>query len=352
MENYGIDSHKLTCHPERVMEWLSRGDTYPVSVEVSLSGKCNHRCIFCALDFTRNNSPHLHPGVLRLRLEEMHSLGVKGIIYAGEGEPLLHPLVGGILVYTKEIGLDESVATNGVFLGRVLDECLKNLIWIRVSLDASELETYSHIHGCKKENFSTVMAGLEAMCQLKEKNGYKCTVGTQLLLLRENFDEVVPLARMLKRIGVDYFSVKPYSQHPLSHNKLSPNFTEEELVGLWKRLREEKTSDFQIVFREEALKRVGKEKYYNKCLGLPFFCYIDSKGDVYTCSTYLNNSDFCYGNIYNNTFKEIWTGDKRKEVLAHVDKLDISVCRENCRLDPMNAYLWELKHPSTHINFV
>lgn len=352
MDNFGIDSHKLMFHPKRVMEWLSKWDTYPISIEISPSGKCNHRCIFCALDFTGYNNPYLHSGLLRQRLKEMYGLGVKGIIWAGEGEPLLHPNIVDILAYTKEIGLDESIATNGIFLGKALEECLQNLTWIRISLDAGSPETYSHIHGCKEEDFQTVIIGLEVMCKLRRENNYKCTIGTQLLLLRENFDEAVSLSKLLKHTGVDYFSVKPYSQHPLSHNKLNPAFTEEELVSLGKKLVEEEALGFRVIFRKEALKRVGKEKSYSKCLGLPFFCYIDSKGDVYTCSTYIGNPDFCYGNIYDNSFKTIWEGSRRKEVLAQVDNLDISVCRENCRLDSINSYLWELKNPGAHINFV
>jgi len=352
MENYRIDSHKLMFHPRRIAEWLEKGDTYPISVEVSPSGRCNHKCIFCALDFTGYNNPYLLPKILGERLEEMQRLGVKAIIFAGEGEPLLHPNIRNILVHTKEIGLDESVSTNGVFLGRILEECLKHLTWIRISLDALEQGTYSYIHGCKGEDLSSVMAGLEVMCKLRKGNRYDCTIGTQLLLLRENLNEVIPLARLLRSTGVDYLSIKPYSQHPLSHNRLNPNFSELELMELQKKLEEEETPGFQIVFRNEALKRVGKEKSYSKCLGLPFFCYIDSKGDVYTCSTYIGNLNFSYGNIYSNTFEEIWKSDKRKEVLSHVDKLDISACRENCRLDPINNYLWELTHPPTHVNFI
>ena len=167
-----------------------------------------------------------------------------------------------------------------------------------------------------------------------------------------NYQEVISLASVLRDIGVDYFSVKPYSQHPSSKSNVDSNFTYEELENLNEALRAVETQDFKVVFRSSALGKVGKEKEYKECLGLPFFTYIDSKGDVYTCSTFLRDDEFCYGNIYENTFEDIWRGHKRKKVLEIVHNMDISKCRENCRLDVINEYLWGLRYPSSHINFI
>ena len=51
MDNYRVDSHKLMFHPERVTKWLSGENIYPIEIEISPSGACNHRCIFCAYDY-------------------------------------------------------------------------------------------------------------------------------------------------------------------------------------------------------------------------------------------------------------------------------------------------------------
>ena len=50
-DTYGIDSHKLHYHPDRVARWMEGANTYPIYMEISPSGTCNHRCVFCALDF-------------------------------------------------------------------------------------------------------------------------------------------------------------------------------------------------------------------------------------------------------------------------------------------------------------
>ena len=49
--NFRLDSHKLIYHPERVAKWLAGDNIYPIEVEISPSGSCNHRCVFCALDY-------------------------------------------------------------------------------------------------------------------------------------------------------------------------------------------------------------------------------------------------------------------------------------------------------------
>lgn len=54
MDKYRIDSHKLIYHVSRVNDWLNGKLIYPIYMEISPIGSCNHRCIFCAYDFIGN----------------------------------------------------------------------------------------------------------------------------------------------------------------------------------------------------------------------------------------------------------------------------------------------------------
>ena len=74
---------------------------------------------------------------------------------------------------------------------------------------------------------------------------------------------------------------------------------------------------------------------------------------MWGCSAYLGDERFLYGNINESSFKEIWGGEKRKKSLEWVEnKLDAGQCRVNCRMDEINRYLWDLKNPPEHVNFI
>src|SRR5262249_44373230 len=145
-----IDSHKLHFHPHRVSEWLKKKDDwetaktiYPLYVEVSPVGACNHRCTFCAVDYIGYKSVMLDWRVLGERLSEMGGLGVKSVMLAGEGEPLLHKNINGIVESACIAGIDVAFTSNGLLLDK-LD--LFGVSWVKVSLNAGTRETYAKIH--------------------------------------------------------------------------------------------------------------------------------------------------------------------------------------------------------------
>ena len=74
-----------------------------------------------------------------------------------------------------------------------------------------------------------------------------------------------------------------------------------------------------------------------------FWAYISSVGDVYSCSVFLGDKRFLLGNIYKQSFQEIWEGEKRRENWKLMKNFDASGCRDGCRMDACNRYLYLLK---------
>lgn len=359
IDYYKIDSHKLIYHSDRVSAFLQGEDIYPIYIEISPNGLCNHRCTFCGLDFMKYKNKHLNFNVLKERLYEIRRLGIKSIMYSGEGEPLLHRQITNILISTKNAGIDAALTTNGVLLNDSIAEIIiANTKWVKISINAGTSETYSKVHQTKKDDFDLVIKNMLNAVKLKKQNNYKCTIGVQIIMLPENMNEIAILAGLTKAIGVDYFVVKPYSQHSMSKNDRYKNIYSIDdykyIEILSEKLETLNDNNFKITFRMNAFNRCNEEeKPYNKCLALPFWSYIDSEGNVWGCSCYLGDNRLLYGNIYEETFKNIWKGEKRKSSLEWVDKnLNISTCRINCRMDEINRYLWKLKHPPEHVNFI
>jgi MoaA/NifB/PqqE/SkfB family radical SAM enzyme len=355
MDEFRIDSHKLMYHVGRVNDWLEGSDIYPLYAEVSPVGYCNHRCTYCALDYMEYQARYLPTELLKTRLAEMGRLGVKSVMYAGEGEPLLHKNITDIINHTKKSGIDVAITSNGVFFNRkVVTESLASISWIKISINAGTKETYAKIHRTKEEDFSTVIGNIREAVRFRRAHGLNSTIGMQMILLPENAHEAVLLAEMAKETGADYLVIKSYSQHLKSLTDQYREFRYSDYYHLGEELKKISSGGFNVVFRMNAMKKLESgKKNYSRCLALPFWTYIDAGGGVWGCSAYLGDERFLFGDINKETFEAIWKGERRKKVMEFVAKeLDIKGCRENCRMDEVNRYLWELRNPGPHVNFI
>lgn len=356
MDRYRIDGQKLHYHLPRVADWAAGKTIYPIYMELSPMGACNHRCTFCGVDFMGYESRRLDADLLCARLEELGRLGLRSAMYAGEGEPLLHPEIARIIETTKKAGIDAAVTTNGTALKRALAErILPHTEWIKVSLNAGSAETYAAVHGTKAGDFDRVFRNLSDAVAVRREGGHKCTLGAQIVLLPENRHEVVQLARLCREVGLDYLVVKPYSQHTQSITVRYKHLSyEDDVRALQEDLSAENGDGFEVVLRVNAMARGAEvEKPYKSCQSLPFWSYVDAGGNVWGCSVYLKDPRFFYGNLSEESFEAIWNGERRRESLRFVEEeLDISGCRKNCRMDAINRYLWDLKHPPEHLNFI
>ncbi len=355
MDKYRIDSHKLMYHPERLAAWQAGETIYPVYVEISPSGACNQRCSFCALDFMEYRPRFLDPGLLGRRLHEMAALGVRSVMFAGEGEPFLHPRLAELVEVTMRAGIDVAITTNGVLLdSETARKVLPHVTWIKASVNAGSRATYGRLHRTREEDFDRVFANLEACVRLRNASGHDCTLGAQALLLPENEGELEELAGRCRDAGLDYLVIKPYSHHPRSRTTAYRDISYRDCGALAERLARYNTASFQVIFRAATMaRRQELPKNYHRCLALPFWAYIDSSGTVWGCSTHLGDERFRYGNIAEEGFQAIWEGRARAASLAWcAEHLEPKNCRLTCRMDAVNRYLWELANPAPHVNFI
>ncbi|MFH1537323.1 MAG: radical SAM protein [bacterium] len=354
MDDLKIDGHKLLYHPGRVSNWLGGAAVYPIYMEISPTARCNHRCVFCAFDYVEYPDRSLETGRLKRIIAEIAGLGVKSIMYAGEGEPFLHPDMAKIIAHTKRCGIDTAVATNATLLTpAAADACLGSLAWMRVSMNAGTPLGYAFVHGTSEKMFHKAVDNLKYAVELKRREGLGCTIGAQLVLVGENMGEVLPLAELLSEAGADYLTVKPCVSHPLSRHGRAEECDPAEIERLHGELEKFENENFKIVFRRHSFRKLAAERQrYGACHGINFFAEIASDGEVYTCGPFLGVKEHSYGNINESSFREIWEGERRKKVLRHVSELDVGRCMPNCRLDEINLYLWQLLNPPDHVNFI
>ncbi|MBI4439651.1 radical SAM protein [Candidatus Woesearchaeota archaeon] len=348
-----IEGHKLMYHVDEVSKWLQGQLTYPIYVEIGPINSCNHNCSFCALDYLKSKGKMVDREILSRTLKQMSACGVKSVMFAGEGEPLLYPYITEAVSEAKKSGLDVAITSNGVLLTpEKSDALLKHLSWIKISIDAAKPATHARIHGCSEKDFNTLIGNIEYAANLKKEKSLACTIGAQMLLIPENIDEVEELILAVRKLGVSYLVLKPYSQHPNSVNRNSLNFGDygEKLAGI---SRKYSANGFSVINRSITAREIEDGIAYNKCYGLDFFALITATGDVIPCNLFYDKPEFAYGNIYDAGFDEIWNGERRQAVLKKIHEKGCEDCRRGCRLNFANRYLDELKNKRVpHINFI
>ena len=138
-DDYSIDGHKVHYHLDRVYQWSIADEmedkiqVYPIYVEVSPVGYCNHRCSFCAVDYLGYVNKKIETFSLKNAILSMACNGVRSIMYAGEGEPLLHPDINEIVNWTAKNGIDVGITTNGTALAeKFVLSSLEYCTWVKV----------------------------------------------------------------------------------------------------------------------------------------------------------------------------------------------------------------------------
>jgi MoaA/NifB/PqqE/SkfB family radical SAM enzyme len=355
MKNYVFDGHKLIYHLDRVAEFVEKGDCFPLYVEISPVGSCNHRCLFCAYDFIGHPSRELHSPRVFTFIDELAECGVRSILFSGEGEPLLHPDAADFIVHAKKRGIDAGLYTNGHLMSKdMAEKVLPALTFVRISFNGGTRENYSAIHGVKPEVFDRVVENVRTASELKVKSELNVDIGAQFVLLPENIEHLTEAAATMKEAGIDYFAIKPFvQQSSLQGYTMGQQFGLGEIEGVLKEAESLSTGDFRVVARRDSFSTYG-ERNYMRCYGTSFISAVNSAGDVASCLPYWDKEDFVFGNIYKNGFREIWQGERRRGIKRRLeDTLDAGACPPNCRPNTINEFLYEIKNPRVrHRNFI
>lgn len=352
-----MDGHKLFWHLDRVAAWQSGELIAPIYIEISPVSFCNHRCIFCGLDFAHGENNRLDADVLCRQLKEMGRLGVRSIMLAGEGEPLLHDDLPRIVTTARGAGIDVSITTNGTLgTGALWGELLPHLSWVRFSMDAGSAQIHATVHQVPERQFEKTVASIAEALDVRQRLGISVTIGVQYLMIPENIDDIERAITRYDRLGVDYISFKPYSEHPQMIHKSGFVYTRELLDRIEKIVDSYRPSvRVRLIFRKAAAEsyRSGVPGF-SHCRALPFWGYVSSAGDFYTCSVFLNDDRFKVGNVYDEPMEAILFGARRRDAIEHARRI-LQVgdeCRLNCRMARINEFLEFLDQRPEHVNFI
>ncbi|RZD14261.1 MAG: radical SAM protein [Candidatus Acidulodesulfobacterium ferriphilum] len=352
--NYNFDGHKLFYNFKTTCDILLDKIVNPVYIEYSPVGNCNHRCIFCAYDYIGYKHRQLNRETTVASIRDFAKIGVKAMLFAGEGEPLLHPDISAFITTAFGSGVDTGIYTNGVlFDQKRIKEIFDKLTFVRISFNAGSREVYRKVH--KKDDFDKVIKNIKFAVDFKRKKNVKADIGLQFVVIPENLDSLLKLSELGRELGIDYLAVKPFVQHNSQRGyEFRHNYSLSDIELVLNEAESFSTESYKVIARKESFRKYH-ERTYDHCLALPLFGVVLSDGNVYACGPYLGDERFHYGNIDEKSIIQIYRGKKRNDIIKFA-KTDLNCrknCMPNCRLDAINRSLWELKHPTVkHINFI
>jgi len=312
----------------------------PKSIQLEITNACNLCCVMC--DRWKWNSilkEELKSDELFSLFDELSNLGTQHILISG-GEPLLRKDFNEIIRYITQKGIKVTVITNGVFLHEdIATGLIESDATIIISLDASNEITYSKIRG-RQGVFPIILNNINTLVTLRDlhQKGY---ISLHSVIQKYNLNDVIPffnLGKQLKVNTVSYglihgphiperdigFNRENYSQLKATIKKLIDLKNKEPKIQI--DLRNELTAIYNNQITLESLESgllivdLFKQSPV-PCISLNYWALIDAFGDVYPCCyAYLDNLDyesvqslrdqFCFGNIRETPFQEIWIGEK------------------------------------------
>ncbi|WP_214173295.1 radical SAM/SPASM domain-containing protein [Citrifermentans pelophilum] len=351
-----MDGHKLLWHLDRVNQWVKGERIAPLHIDLGITTGCNIDCSFCygVLQGRTGASSRfdMPKGPLLRFLREAKEAGVRSVLFDGQGENTLNSALYDAVACCGEIELSCALATNGTLLRRErMAELLAPLTWLRINISAATPESYRRIHGAPL--FDKVVENIRLAVETRNNNGLATTIGMQMVLTYDNLDDIVPLSKLGAELGVDYLVIKPCSDDP-QKSLNAPTGEYLELAEVFRAAEACSSNGYNVVVKANKLANSGL-KDFPRCFGTRFIINISGDGSVFPCGHFFSTrrEEFCMGNILENSFGEILSSDRYWSVQDKIASIDVNrECETNCRHYYICGFLWKLRNPPPHLDFI
>ncbi|MCK4625786.1 MAG: radical SAM protein [Phycisphaerae bacterium] len=284
-----MDIHNLTSKEKAEQRKLHMRMDFPYAYGISLGEyKCNRLCRMCPMYTSPpKENRYISDEVMDRALREFGDRKTNVEISAF-GETFLHPKADEYLFLTRRLcpNAEIVVATNGTLLDR--ERCEKivdsGIDYLSFSLDAGSAESYRWL--CGKSDYDVVCRNLETLVEVRNKRNAKhLTIGTHIIAIKELAHEFDAFVQRWSGV-VDNAVVRNYGNWAglVDGNGLTP----------------------------AERQKVPEERY--PCTWLWYATKIEPDGGVSKCFIHVTGDKEPLGNIMEQSFEEIWTGQRLKRL--------------------------------------
>jgi len=321
---YDYERILLKRHFPRIQAILQEKSPPPYELEIQPSAKCDINCRHC---FGRECNK------LQGRLEkkefdklaediqdfEQDGFKIETVKFCGTtGEPLVNPYTGYAIEVFSDTGKEIRMFTNGMGILRVnclgtsnLESILK-INNLNLSLDAGSDETIKRIKGSNAD-YNQIMQGLERIAHLRKSK--KPALVVSYVITHDNYFDVERATIDARNAGADVMRFKIDLTAQSEIMDLS-----EKILEILQKAKSHESPSFKVISihsDEEIQGRnpsiFGKRTKYSDCYTSYLWSCVSPDFQLYPCGHSCHGDSEPYGNLHEQTLKEIWKSTKAKE---------------------------------------
>lgn len=298
----------------------------PKTVTLTLTSKCNLRCIMCD-HWKLKNQEELDIGEIKYLIDQIKDWGIVEIELSG-GEPFVRKDIWEIIKYASFKNLKMNITTNGTLLNKKNLERLfaYKVNRLQISLDGIG-DTQDRIRGVKG-TYEKIIRTVKQINGMRKQRHSTMEVNATTVIMQQNIHELADLVNLTKEIGFDSITLQPVNDSNLAIGKkkrYNPLRVKDlqELDKQINRLIELRKKDAYIgnpvsylkivndYFRNKKLKKI---KCYSGFIGT----IITPGGRLWTCK-----GDF--GNLKKEGMQNVWYSEGANEKRKLIKK-----CKTPC----------------------
>lgn len=362
-----LDGTKIHWHQDRIAAW-ERGERFaPITIDMALTRACNLACNYCYAQMQENERKSFTRETVINFIDDCAEVGVKGVSLVSDGESTLSPFFVDAIKRGHEKGISMASGTNGLLLTEPkLQEVIPRLTYLRFNITAGEKRRYQEIMGSRENGLDKFVEVATNAVRIKKETGSNCTLGFQMVLMPQFEDQIIPLAKLGRDIGVDYLVIKHCSDN--EDGFLGVDYSG--YARTYEKLKEAEsmsTETYRVAVKWNKIKADGKRSY-QRCYGAPFLLQISGSGLIAPCGMLFSEryKKFHMGNLVTDRFKDVVFSDRYWEVMEYLRSEDFDaqrMCGSLCLQDLPNRYLDALKKGEikrevptgdtpSHVNFI
>lgn len=288
----------------------------PLSIAIEPTTSCNLRCPECPSglrSFTRPTGMLAAETFHRVIDELAPTLSY--LIFYFQGEPYLHPQFLDLVSYASRRKIYTATSTNAHYLNevnarRTVESGLDRLI---ISIDGTTQDTYEsyRVGG----NLDKVIEGTRQVVHWKKMLRQRTPhIIFQFLVVKPNEHQIADVQALARQLGVDRVALKTAQIYDYENG--SPLIPDQQKYSRYRLLNDGR---YAI-----------KNKLLNQCWKMWHSCVITWDGKVVPCC-FDKDAHHVLGNVKDNSFREIWTGEKYRQFRAALlrSRSEIDICK-NC----------------------